>query len=93
MPASARSPSLGPGCVPPIQPGPGDGRPVNTEVEIAAEDATDQEALQAQMAEIFGVQDLWTVDEFVNPTAENIVDQDEDTVGFSRGDITILVNN
>ena len=30
------------------------------------------------MAEILGVQDLLTIDEFVNPTAEDIADQDED---------------
>jgi hypothetical protein len=47
------------------------------EVEIA-DDAADREALQAQMTQILGVQDLLTVEEFINPPAEEIIDQDQD---------------
>jgi DDE superfamily endonuclease/Tc5 transposase DNA-binding domain/Fission yeast centromere protein N-terminal domain len=50
-------------------------------VEIEArgiDEIADQEALQAQMAQISGVQDLLTVEEFINPTAEEINDLDED---------------
>jgi hypothetical protein len=43
--------------------------------EIAA-----NEALQAQMAQISGVQDLLTVEEFINPPAEDIDDQEGDIV-------------
>jgi predicted unusual protein kinase regulating ubiquinone biosynthesis (AarF/ABC1/UbiB family) len=52
-------------------------KPVEVEVREVDEIA-DQEALQAQMAQISGVQDLLTVEEFVNPLAEEIEDLDED---------------
>jgi hypothetical protein len=52
-------------------------KPVINEVKII-DDITEREALQVQMAEISGVQDLLTVEEFINPPAEEIIDQDED---------------
>jgi hypothetical protein len=38
----------------------------------------DQEALQAQIAEIPGVQDPLPIEEFINPAVEEIMDKDED---------------
>jgi hypothetical protein len=38
----------------------------------------DQEALQAQIAEIPGVQDLLPIEEFINLAVEEIMDTDED---------------
>jgi hypothetical protein len=50
---------------------------VEIDVKEVDEIATN-EVLQAQMAQILGVQDLLTVKEFVNPLAEDIDDQDKD---------------
>ena len=38
----------------------------------------DQEALQAQIAEIPGVHDPLPIEEFINPAVEEIMDKDED---------------
>jgi hypothetical protein len=54
-------------------------KPVEIKVREVDEIA-DQEALQAQMAQIPGVQDLLTVEEFVNPPAKEINDLDEDII-------------
>ena len=45
-----------------------------------ADEVADQEALQAQMAQIPEVQDLLAIEEFVNPPAEEIDDLDEDVI-------------
>jgi hypothetical protein len=50
---------------------------VEIDVKEVDEIATN-EVLQAQMAQILGVQDLLTVKEFINPLAEDIDDQDKD---------------
>jgi DDE superfamily endonuclease/Tc5 transposase DNA-binding domain/Fission yeast centromere protein N-terminal domain len=42
------------------------------------DEITDQDALRAEMAQIPGVQNLFTVEEFVSPPAEEIDDRDED---------------
>ena len=43
-----------------------------------ADEIADQEVLQAQLAKISGSDDLLTVEEFINPPAEKIDDQNED---------------
>jgi hypothetical protein len=52
-------------------------KPVEVEFREVDEVAS-QEALQAQMAQISGIQELLTVEEFINPAAEEIDDLDED---------------
>ena len=44
------------------------------------DDIADQEALQAQIAEVPGVQDPLPIEEFINPAVEEIMDKDEDII-------------